>query len=386
MSTTQQTKPRRNAVALVIRSHGRAALVLAAAVVFQLAFIASFTGAMSRPTLQDATLGLVASPAASRPAAAAVPQVTGVSYQVLPSPAAAAAQVRDGALPAALLIGARNDTLVVAGAAGLSLVTAITEEVSAHAARADVPVAVEDVRPLPPGDPRGLGSYLLVLGWIIGGYLGITLLGRVRGAAGASVRGTAVTLGMAALYSVASAALGVALVDPLMGVLTGHPWTLFAAGSLIVFATTVVTAALTSLVGLPGIVIAIVMFVVLGNPTSGGSVPVQMLAGGYRFLAGVLPTNAAMGLVRGFAYFGGNQIARPLLVLSIYAGASLAACLGLALRRAHAAVAKESAARAGTGEAGTGEAGTGEAGTGEASTGRGPRAAQHVALPTGASR
>jgi hypothetical protein len=63
-------------------------------------------------------------------------------------------------------------------------------------------------------------------------------------------------------------------------------------------------------------------------------------------------------------------------VLSIYAGASLAACLGLALRRAHAAVAKESAARAGTGEAGTGEA----------STGRGPRAAQHVALPTGASR
>ena len=123
---------------------------------------------------------------------------------------------------------------------------------------------------------------------------------------------------------------------------------------LIVFATTVVTAALTSLVGLPGIVIAIVMFVVLGNPTSDGSVPVQMLSGGYRFLAGVLPTNAAMGLVRSFAYFGGNQIARPLLVLSIYAGASLAVCLGLALRRAHVAVAKESAARAGTGQASTG--------------------------------
>jgi hypothetical protein len=370
MSTTQQAEPRRNALALALRSHARVALVLAAAVVFQLAFIASFTGAMSRPTLQDATVGLVASPIASRPAATAVPQVGGVSYQVLPSPAAAAAQVRDGALPAALLIGARNDTLVVAGAAGLSLVTAITEEVSAHAARAGVPVAVEDVRPLPPGDPRGLGSYLLVLGWIIGGYLGMTLLGRVRGA-GASVRGTAVTLGMAALYSVASAALGVALVGPLMGVLTGHTWTLFAAGSLIVFATTVVTAALTSLVGLPGIVIAIVMFVVLGNPTSGGSVPVQMLAGGYRFLAGVLPTNAAMGLVRGFAYFDGNQIVRPLLVLSIYAGASLAVCLGLALRRAHATVAKESAARAGTGEVGTG---------------RQPRAGQHVVLPTGASR
>jgi hypothetical protein len=55
--------------------------------------------------------------------------------------------------------------------------------------------------------------------------------------------------------------------------------------------------------------------------------------------AGVLPTNGAMGLVRGIAYFDGNQIARPLLVLSIYAGVSLVTCLGLALRRARAAAA-----------------------------------------------
>ena len=368
MSTTQQTEPRRNTLAVAIRSYGRVAFVLAAAVVFQLAFIAAFTGAMSRPTLQDATLGLVASPTASRPTAAAVPQIAGVSYQVLPSPAAATADVRDGALPASLLIGPRKDTPVVAGAAGLSLVTAITEAVSAHAARAGVPVAVEDVRPLPPNDPRGLGSYLLVLGWIIGGYLGMTLLGRVRGAAGASERGTAVTLGMAALYSVASGALGVVLVDPLMGVLTGHPWTLFAAGSLIVFTTTVVTAALTSLIGLSGIVIAIVTFVVLGNPTSGGSVPVQMLSGGYRFLAGVLPTNGAMGLVRGIAYFDGNQIARPLLVLSIYAGVALLTCLGLALRRDRAAAAAAPPVPA--------------AGSGSAPV----QLRQQAALPTGASR
>lgn len=337
MTTTQQTQPRRSALAQAIRSHRTAALVLAAAVVLQLAFIASFTGAMSRPTLQDATLGLVASPTATRPAAAAVPQLAGVTYRVLPSPAAAAAQVRDGELPAALLVGARNDTLVVAGAAGLTLVTAITDEVSVQAARTGVPVAVQDVRPLPPGDPRGLGSFMLVIGWIIGGYIGMTLLSRVRGAAGASVRGTAVTLGMAAIYSVASAAFGVLLVDPLMGLLTGHPWALLAAGSLIVFSATVLTAALISLVGLSGVIIAIVMLVVLGNPTSGGSVPVQMMSGGYRFLAGVLPTNAGIGLVRGFAYFDGNQIARPLLVLSIYAGVSVATCLGLALRRARGA-------------------------------------------------
>jgi len=104
MSTTQQAEVQRSARAQAARSYARAALVLAAAVVFQLAFIASFTGAMSRPTLRDATLGLVTSPAASRPAAAAVPRVAGVSYQLLPSPAAATAEVRDGAVPAALLV------------------------------------------------------------------------------------------------------------------------------------------------------------------------------------------------------------------------------------------------------------------------------------------
>ena len=221
-----------------------------------------------------------------------------------------------------------------------------------------------------------------MIGWIIGGYLGMTLLSRVRGAAGASVRGTAVTLGMAALYAVASAALGVVLVDPLMGVLTGHPWTLLAAGSLIVFAATIVTAALTSLVGLPGIVIAIVMFVLLGNPTSGGSVPVQMLSGGYRFLAGVLPTNAGMGLVRGFAYFDGNQIARPLLVLSIYAGVSLVVCLGLALRRARAAASATATAPT----TAAGPAATAPATTSGPASATGPasgRPGQQVAVPTG---
>jgi len=142
------------------------------------------------------------------------------------------------------------------------------------------------------------------------------------------VRTAATALGWAAAYAAGSAALGVVLVDPLMGVLTGHPWTLFAAGSLIVFASAACTRALISLLGMPGIVVAIVLFVLLGNPTSAGSVPVQMLSSGYRFLAGVLPTNAGVALVRGIAYFGGNQVAPPLLVLSIYAGASVLASFG----------------------------------------------------------
>ncbi len=326
---TDPGTPRHHLAHGPIRRHARVICVLAGAVILQLALIASFAGVMTRPALQDAAVGLV-TPAASRPAT--VPRLTGASYVVLGSRGEAEQEVRDGQLPAALVTGGRTGTLLVASAAGPALVTAIGQEVSGQAAAAGTRLTIDDVRPLPPGDPRGLGSFLLVIGWIIGGYLGMTLLGRVLGGGTRTPRGTAALLAWTGAYAIASGALGVVLVDPLMGVLTGHPWTLLAAGSLTVFTAAVCTAALMSLLGLSGIVVAIVMFVVLGNPTSAGAVPVQMMSAGYRFLAQVLPTNASVGLVRALAYFGGQQIARPLLVLSLYAGVSLAILAGRALR------------------------------------------------------
>lgn len=119
-----------------------------------------------------------------------------------------------------------------------------------------------------------------------------------------------------------------------MGALTGHPWALLGAGTLIVFAAAMSTAALMSVFGMAGIVVAIVAFVVLGSPTSGGSVPSQMLSGGYRFLAEVLPNNAGVSLVHGIQYFGGNGIGHPVLVLALYAAIGLAVCFAQACRQA----------------------------------------------------
>jgi ABC-type multidrug transport system permease subunit len=73
--------------------------------------------------------------------------------------------------------------------------------------------------------------------------------------------------------------------------------------------------------------------VILGNPTSGGSVPVQMMSGGWRFLARVLPTHAGVSFIRSFAYLDGNQMAGPLTVLLIYTAVSVLVLLNLAVRR-----------------------------------------------------
>jgi hypothetical protein len=73
--------------------------------------------------------------------------------------------------------------------------------------------------------------------------------------------------------------------------------------------------------------------VVLGNPSSGGPVPRQMLSGGYRLLAEVLPNNAGVSLVHDVQYFGGNGTGHPLFVLALYAALALAVCFAQAYRQ-----------------------------------------------------
>src|SRR5580700_8936552 len=95
--------------------HWKVAAALLAAVVFQLALVASFTGAEARPELHQVTVGLVGTAQAS-PA---------VGYQHVASAAAARQAVRDGTLPAALVVSGDHETLITSEAAGLTLTAAI---------------------------------------------------------------------------------------------------------------------------------------------------------------------------------------------------------------------------------------------------------------------
>jgi hypothetical protein len=104
----------------VVGRHGKVVAALLGAVVFQLALMSSFTGAEARPALYHVTIGLVG-------AAPVVPGSVGhlpgaaVSYQRFSDPASARQAVRDGELPAALLVTSDHETIVVAEAAGLTL-------------------------------------------------------------------------------------------------------------------------------------------------------------------------------------------------------------------------------------------------------------------------
>jgi hypothetical protein len=72
--------------------------------------------------------------------------------------------------------------------------------------------------------------------------------------------------------------------------------------------------------------VAILIFVVLGNPASSGPVATRLLPGFWRAIGPYLPSGAGTDLVRNIAYFGGNATTRPLLALFVW----LVAALGLA--------------------------------------------------------
>ncbi|WP_446220661.1 carboxypeptidase regulatory-like domain-containing protein [Micromonospora sp. IBHARD004] len=73
----------------------------------------------------------------------------------------------------------------------------------------------------------------------------------------------------------------------------------------------------------PGI--AITLFVLLGVPSSGAAVPVQLLPGLFRFLHPILPMGNAADALRSVGYFGNSQLLRPTAVLCAWtaAGATL---------------------------------------------------------------
>jgi hypothetical protein len=92
----------------------------------------------------------------------------------------------------------------------------------------------------------------------------------------------------------------------------------------VVFAAAATTMAMQILLGTAGIGVAILVFVVLGNPSAGGPHP-SMLS--RRSGGPALPRGAGTTIVRITVYFGGNATSGSLWVLAAYAAGGLAVSL-----------------------------------------------------------
>jgi hypothetical protein len=116
----------------------------------------------------------------------------------------------------------------------------------------------------------------------------------------------------------------------LFGVFAGHVVALSAIAALTIFASGAATAGIQALAGPAGTGLVILLFVILGNPASGGPFARPLLPGLWRTIGGVLPPGASVDLARASLFFGGARIAGPILVLVGWAafGMALAIAVG----------------------------------------------------------
>ena len=145
---------------------------------------------------------------------------------------------------------------------------------------------------------------------------------------------------------VATVALGVgaglitALVtNVLVGAFPDHFFQVWGVATLFVLAIGLPIAAFQVIFGIAGTAIGAIMFLVIGNPASGGSSAPELLPGFWRTLSQILPPGAAVTSMRDVVYFNGHGSSHALIVLAVYAVLGAAVAMIAYRLRARAAAA-----------------------------------------------
>lgn len=201
-------------------------------------------------------------------------------------------------------------TASAAGPAVAQMLQGLAAELSAQAGGAEAApaVTVDDVAPLPDGDPRGIGFNSGALPMVMGGLaIGVAMVFTVAGV-WRRVAG-------AALAAAGGGAVAMLVMQSWLGILEGTWWANAGVFALTVTAVALTVVGLNSLVGEAGIGLSALVMLIVGNPLSGVTSAPEMLPSGWGAFGQLLPPGAGGSLLRSTAYFDGAAAGRPLLVL-----------------------------------------------------------------------
>lgn len=264
-----------------------------------------------------------------------VPQ--GFTLRQYGSAQAATSALRDTAVDAVWLppsptatgsaAGARPvSRLFVASALGQVPTQAITQIFTDLGKIEGATVAVRDLVPLPAQDPFGISSFFLSVAVFLPTFLGsMALVLLLRQAPMlAMITAIVVLAGCVAL-------IDVTIVDAGIGALVGHFGTLVGIAALTSLAFSAPTVAIGRLLGPLGALLALLLFLVLGLPASGGPFGTTFLPDFQRALSPGLPLTNAVYAVRNASYFGSDEIGTHLVTLAIWAAAGLLVLAAIAM-------------------------------------------------------
>ncbi|RFU87293.1 DUF3533 domain-containing protein [Streptomyces triticagri] len=316
----------------------RAAMLVIGVLALQLLFIASYVGALHHPKPTDVPFGVAAPTArAAEQTVARLGKLPGkpLDARTVANEAEARRQIQNREIDGALVVDPRSptDTLLVASGGGKALSTAL-ETLTGQLEGAEQRTArTVDVAAASAKDFNGLSSFYLVVGWCVGGYLCASILAISTGARPANPKRAVIRLGTMALVSAVGGLGGALIIGPVLGALPGSVAALWGLGTLVTFSVGAATLALQGLFGIVGIGLAILLIVVAGNPSAGGAFPLPMLPPFWEAIGPALPPGAGTWVARSIAYFQGNAVTGPLLVLSAWAVAGVLLTLLCAVLR-----------------------------------------------------
>ncbi|MGV9825608.1 MULTISPECIES: hypothetical protein [unclassified Gordonia (in: high G+C Gram-positive bacteria)] len=228
----------------------------------------------------------------------------------------------------AVLIGPTGDvTTLVASAASPTVATLIQTMGQRVASSTRGTATSHDIRAFPAKDPRGAGLSAGALPLALGGWITAMVIMLVLHTPRARV---AAALGVSVIGGLAL----VALLQFVVGTFDGNYLLTSVAAMLGIAATCFAVLGLRELLGGPGIAIAAVALILLGNPLSGLSSAPEMLPTPWGAVGQLLPPGATGSLLRDVVFFDGHGIAHALTVLLCWLVGGLALyALGVARSR-----------------------------------------------------
>jgi hypothetical protein len=294
---------------------------LVVALTLLLACTGLYTAAYQDPKPHDVPLGVVGPPARSAELQVALDRAAPGGFDVRPyaDEASARLDLLDTAVQGVLLTKGHGLRALVTGAYGKAPTDAVRVAFEKVAAASRSPLAVQDVAPLPANDSRGLSSVFVVFGLLtpalsFGALLAVLGTGLAARARWLGLIGFAATGGM----------LSALTADGLVGALSGAFWPLAGVTALVILGVSGAVHGLVRSLGLPGLLLAVLGFLVLGQASSGGAVTPLLVPDALGAVSGWLPPGAGVAAVRNVVYFDGAAIAGPLVLLAGWAVAGLA--------------------------------------------------------------
>jgi len=285
----------------------RVASMLWFPVFFAIGLPLTFETAFHQPTPHNVPIAVVGNPDQVRLVTGALDRARAGGFEVRTSPSAmvAVAAVR-GRTAAAASVAGSSGTLYTARAASAiraSYLQGVFTRIATE--RGTQPVRVVDLVPLASGD-GGTGIFFFVFPLMMAGLI------------------TAIVLLQLPTWGIGGRVIVVAAVGAI-GALAAYLTVVEVYGQLMVGA-----APLLKQYFLP---VSLTAALILSVPSSGGTVPPDLLPGLFRDLSYALPLARGVKITRSIAYFHGAGIAQATLVMGVWAAVAVGAVVAASLRR-----------------------------------------------------